>query len=714
MTDLETWQTRNDAYLSASLAWLRLRLELQARQLLSQPLNVAALPAPEPAAPASNDTARWSFFRRSVAVDSGKDTRDVPRLPPPRDDVGGTARLEEASAALAAASQGEPAPALLLLSRQLGLSDFERNILLLCLGVELDTRVAVLCARAQDDPGRLYPTFALAMTLFDNPVWEALSPERPLRYWRLLEINQPGAQPLTTSALRADERIVSYVKGLNYIDDRLVPLLSPLPQMAVETLPASQRETARSIVSRLTTARQQVGPILLLGRDRESKRQIAGAVTASLGIHLYRLPADALPAHLGEIETLARLWQRDSTLLPLALYVDAHDVEKSTGSDGILGRLTRFLLRSGGLVFVDSRDGTSASFERAFAVEVDRPTPAEQRAIWEAELGEEGGNVPAQLAGQFNLNQDGITSIVALARQSEGPDPLAEKLWRQCLAKTRPGMDRLAEKLDAKATWDDIVLPAQEGELLRQIAAQVQVRARVYDDWGFRARMNRGLGISALFAGDSGTGKTMAAEVLANALKLDLYRIDLSAVVSKYIGETEKNLRQVFDAAEDGGAILFFDEADAIFGKRSEVKDSHDRYANIEINYLLQRMEAYRGLAILATNMKSALDSAFMRRLRFVVNFPFPGAAERKRMWERVFPPETKTELLDYDRLARFNLTGGSIHSIALNAAFLAAQTNRPVTMPLIFEAARSEFRKLDRSINEADFRLVKAVEQTA
>jgi SpoVK/Ycf46/Vps4 family AAA+-type ATPase len=322
--------------------------------------------------------------------------------------------------------------------------------------------------------------------------------------------------------------------------------------------------------------------------------------------------------------------------------------------------------------------------------------------------------MPSRLAGQFNLSQDSIAAIVAQVRQSDAPEPFEEKVWQQCLARTRPGMDRLAEKLDPKATWDTLVLPEQETGLLRQIAAQVQVRARVYDDWGFRARMNRGLGISALFAGDSGTGKTMAAEVLANALKLDLYRIDLSAVVSKYIGETEKNLRQVFDAAEDGGAILFFDEADAIFGKRSEVKDSHDRYANIEINYLLQRMEAYRGLAILATNMKSALDTAFMRRLRFVVNFPFPGVTERRRMWERVFPPEARTDRVDHDRLARFTLTGGSIHNIALNAAFLAAQTDGPVTMPLIFEAARNEFRKLDRPINEADFRLVKAVEQIA
>jgi SpoVK/Ycf46/Vps4 family AAA+-type ATPase len=216
--------------------------------------------------------------------------------------------------------------------------------------------------------------------------------------------------------------------------------------------------------------------------------------------------------------------------------------------------------------------------------------------------------------------------------------------------------------------------------------------------------MNRGFGISALFTGESGTGKTMAAEVIANDLRLNLYRIDLSAVVSKYIGETEKNLRKVFDAAEQGGTILFFDEADALFGKRSEVKDSHDRYANIEINYLLQRMEAFTGLAILATNMKSALDPAFMRRLRFVVNFRFPDPKERALIWQKVLPAETPKEQLDYSRLARLTVTGGNIHSIALNAAFMAAESGKPVTVSLLLSAARTEMRKLERPFSEAEF----------
>lgn len=227
----------------------------------------------------------------------------------------------------------------------------------------------------------------------------------------------------------------------------------------------------------------------------------------------------------------------------------------------------------------------------------------------------------------------------------------------------------------------------------------------MYDQWGFSEMMNRGFGITALFAGESGTGKTMAAEVLANDLRLSLYRIDLSAVVNKYLGETEKNLRKLFDAAERGGSILFFDEADALFGKRSEVKDSHDRYANIEINYLLQRMEAFSGLAILATNMKGALDSAFMRRLRFVVNLPFPGIKERKLIWQKALPPQTPTANLDFERLARMNISGGNIHSIALNAAFIAVQDGQTVTMPILLTAARAELRKLEKPINEAEFR---------
>ncbi len=246
-------------------------------------------------------------------------------------------------------------------------------------------------------------------------------------------------------------------------------------------------------------------------------------------------------------------------------------------------------------------------------------------------------------------------------------------------------------------------MPGPLLQTLKEIVVHVRHRAQVYESWGFASRGSRGLGISALFAGASGTGKTMAAEVMANDLRLDLYRIDLSQVVSKYIGETEKNLRRVFEAAEDGGAILLFDEADALFGKRSDVKDSHDRYANIEISYLLQRMESYRGLAILTTNMKEALDTAFTRRIRFIVQFPFPNATQRAEIWRRVFPRDTPTEHIDVNRLAKLNMTGGNIHNTALYAAFLAAESDNKVNMSHILRAVRAEYAKMEQPLTEAE-----------
>ena len=237
------------------------------------------------------------------------------------------------------------------------------------------------------------------------------------------------------------------------------------------------------------------------------------------------------------------------------------------------------------------------------------------------------------------------------------------------------------------------------------IVAQLRQRVQVYDEWGFAGKSRRGLGISALFAGPSGTGKTTAAEILANELHLDLYRIDLSAVVSKYIGETEKNLRRVFDAAEGGGAVLLFDEADALFGKRSDVKDSHDRHANIEVSYLLQRMEAYQGLAVLTTNLKGSLDTAFMRRIRFVLQFSFPDAKQRAEIWRRVFPKTTPTQDLHMERLAKLNVAGGNIRNIALNAAFLAADAQESVTMHHLLSAARSEYAKLEKNLTDHEIK---------
>jgi ATPase family associated with various cellular activities (AAA) len=608
-----------------------------------------------------------------------------------------------------------PPPALILLSQKFGLSRFEQQVLLLCVAMELDPGMARLCAKAQDNPHQPYPTFALALSLFDEPAWDAVSWESPLRYWRLIEILQSGVRPLTSSALRAEERIVNYIKGLNTLDDRLESLLTPLETEKWDVeLPPSQQVVVETIIQQLQQiARGQRLPVIqLVGADTQSKQLVAQQVAAQMDRYVYRLPVELLATQASELETIARLWQRESLLLPLGLYLDAQEVDGKS-IEGQALPLHRFLNRSGGLLFLGTREARQNLGLPTITVDIDKPTPAEQQALWEAVLVSSVPEYSAILAGQFNLNFETIGQIAETVQEipptplNKGGDEIQNRLWSACLASTRPQLDSLAQRLNPKATWDDIVLAPDETNLLHQIADQIRQRSQVYRNWGFDKRMNRGMGISALFAGESGTGKTMAAEVIANNLQLNLYRIDLSAVVNKYIGETEKNLRRLFDAAEDGGAILFFDEADALFGKRSEVRDSHDRHANIEVNYLLQRMEAYRGLAILATNLKSSLDQAFMRRLRFIVNFTFPGVAERKVMWEKVFPQEAPTEDLDFNRLARLNLTGASIHNVALNAAFLAAQAGTPVTMAQVLAAARSEFRKLDRPVNEGDFRVL-------
>ncbi|MEA2223722.1 MAG: hypothetical protein QOH83_2098 [Solirubrobacteraceae bacterium] len=761
-----SWHERNNAYLAAELELLRLRLlrlehaEAPARETAA-PVEVvphapAAPPAPVPVPvhPPAPAPARRRFRKAPPAVPppaAPMPARAPAAVAQPRMDASAPSDEEVAQAIERrdAAAAMEGGPALDMLSRQLGLSPFERDTLLLCAAMELAPGLGALCAKAQGHAALSHPTFGLALSLFDDPTWDAVSADRPLRYARLVEISQPGALPLTSSPLRADERIVNYLKGRNVLDDRLSAFLEPAADAAGWSLAPSQQDVMERVLRRLhLSSHDPVVPVVqLVGVDADTRLALAVHVAAALSRRLYRLRLESLPSEVAEIELFARLWERESLLLPIALYVDAASAE--TLPADATRALHRLLAHRLGLAFLGVREGSLALSAPNFAVKVLKPTREEQRLAWAAQLdadatgedadatgedadatddypdatddypdatdenaaptAKEGAgetDMASVLAGQFDLS---VGEIQEAARMAVGgpdePRPLAERLWAACRELTRPRLDSLAQHLEAKATWDDLVLPEESMSLLHQIAGQVRQRHKVYESWGFAQRMNRGFGISALFAGESGTGKTMAAEVIANELALNLYRIDLSAVVSKYIGETEKNLARLFDAAEMGGAILLFDEADALFGKRGEVKDSHDRYANIEINYLLQRIEAFTGLAILTTNMKTAVDAAFMRRLRFIVNFQFPGIPERELMWQRALPPQTPVADLDFTRLARLTLTGGSIHNIALNAAFKAAENGQTVTMPALLTAARMELRKLDKPFNEAELR---------
>jgi hypothetical protein len=604
--------------------------------------------------------------------------------------------LEEAAAALPAP------PALEVMRERFGLSAFELDVLLLCAGVELDSAFAARCAAAQGEGNRRQPTFSLALAALPEPHWSALTPGAPLRHWRLIEVG--SGDGLTASPLRIDERVLHFLAGVETVDDRLSGLVKPMTGGA-ELVP-SQRELAQRIAAAWSEAagRNALPAVQLCsggrgdGRDSTGQRAVALAVCAHLGLNLHALPAAALPVAPAELEGLIRLWERESVLSGSALFLDAAELE--AGDAAREGAVARLMEELRGPLLVALRERRPARQRPVLAFDLQAPSTAEQRALWLAALGPAAAEVNGQLDAivcQFNLGAAAIRSAAA-----QGPGPA---LWDACRSQSRPRLESLAQRIEPAAGWDDLVLPEAQVRTLREVAVHVRRRQTVHEEWGFAARGSRGLGISALFAGPSGTGKTMAAEVLAGELQLDLYRIDLSSVVSKYIGETEKNLRRVFDAAEEGGAILLFDEADALFGKRSEVKDSHDRYANIEVSYLLQRMESYRGLAILTSNFKEALDTAFLRRLRFIVQFPFPDAPQRAEIWRRAFPAQTPTEGLDAGKLARLSVTGGNIRNIALAAAFLAADEESPVRMVHLLRAARGELAKIERPLSDAEVR---------
>lgn len=620
--------------------------------------------------------AEFARLRARLSGDSGSET---------------ALALKEARAAL-------PGPAAIdWLASAFELSAFERDLLLLCAGVEMDDKLAALCASANGDSQRPAMTFGLALAALDEPHWSALTLIRPLRRWRLVEL-ETGTR-VTATPLRIDERVLHFLSGVGFLDPRLEPFVHR--QEVPQVVPDAHGAIVAAAVSVLTERERLPSVIQFCGDDADGQEDVAALVATQLGLQLYTLRADDLPTDSAEIDALATLWDRESALLPGALLIRC-DTALAAGA------VERFTERATGLLFV-SAPAPVRLRRMGQRFDVHKPDVLEQKRLWEHALGAATARMNGTLdllASHFRLS---ARAILAAGTQVQGgaaaSDATRATLWSLCQTHGRSRLEDLAQCIEPVAGWDDLVLPDPPKKMLRQIGAHVRRRVEVYERWGFARRSTRGLGISALFTGESGTGKTMAAEVLANELGLDLFRIDLSAVVNKYIGETEKNLKRIFAAAEDTGAILLFDEADALFGKRSDVKDSHDRYANIEVSYLLQGMEAYRGLAILTTNMKAALDTAFYRRLRFVVQFPFPDSRQRLEIWQRTFPRESSTEGIDYAKLARLTVAGGAIRNIALNAAFLAADEGTPVRMLHVLQAVRTEYAKLDRPLTDAETR---------
>lgn len=627
---------------------------------------------------------------------------------------------------------------LVQLARMFHLTEYDTKALLICAAPELDLKYEKLYAYLQNDVARKRPTVDLILNLLCDSLEQKLESrerfisEAPLIKYHLITgpSNHPNEQANWLShSLKIDDRILNYLLDIDTMDEQLTDFARlVVPQVKLEDLllPADfKREIARLFNSQvcLSNVADYTRVFLFRGPSGVGRKSTAEALCQSADLKL--LIAD-LPQMLstGKIETsLPRLF-REAKLQSAAVYLDAAEflVEEDQKLTHVRRTLFRTLERSTGIAFIGSQQPLDSypQTERFLRVDFPKPDHEWRKRYWQKFLMCGGYRVSKEvdisdLANKFNLTAgktlDAIVEAdhISVRRDQEVAEISEDDLYKACRAQSTANLKMLAKKIKPLYRWKDIVLPADRKNQLREICDHVTYRHKVFSEWDFDQKMSLGKGLGALFVGESGTGKTMAAEIIADELSLDLYKIDLSAVVSKYIGETEKNLSKIFEEAEQSNAILFFDEADAIFGKRSEVKDSHDRYANIEINYLLQRMEEYEGITILASNFRRNIDEAFTRRMRFIVEFPVPDEKSRYRIWQNVFPEKVPLkEDIDRDFLARnLKLTGGNIKSIALHASFLAASEAtipKKVSMKHIILATKREFQKMGKLCVKTDF----------
>jgi hypothetical protein len=634
-------------------------------------------------------------------------------------------RAEIERQAWAAAARGEE-PVLLRLGRLFDLDAFARDVVLLALAPELDLRYERLYAYVQDDVTRKRPTVDLALRLLVvDPAGRverrtAFAAEAPLLHHRLIDVFEDGQRqgPMLSRAIKLDDGIVAELLGQPSVDPQLasfVRLSRPTRTLDELVLPAGLAEQLRHGLA--DPAGRFV--LALQGAYGSGRHAVAEAVCAETGTPLLTVDLGRLVESDLRPEEVIRRVLREATMRGAAILwhgIDRviHGTEPSPWRPAVLAAIDEHG-DGGGKSFLpveqpwEARGALRRS--RFLRVVLPPPTFSERARIWRFHLD---GEAPDEetldaLAGTFRLSPGQIRDAVAMARALTSWDGHAlrpEHLFAACRGQSSGKLDSLAHKINVTYDWNDIVLPPDHMGQMREICAQMRHRRTVLEEWGFDRHLAMGKGLNSLFAGPSGTGKTMAAEIIASDLGLELYKVDLSTLVSKYIGETEKNLDRIFTAAAEANAILFFDEADAIFGKRSEVKDAHDRYANIEVGYLLQKMEEYDGIVILATNLRKNIDDAFIRRMHMTIEFPFPEEPDRLRIWQKVFPPEAP-QGPDVDLLflaKQFKVTGGNIRNIALLAAFLAAEDRSTIGMTQIIRAIKREYQKLGKLVTESDF----------
>jgi ATP-dependent 26S proteasome regulatory subunit len=610
-------------------------------------------------------------------------------------------------------------------------TDFDNAVLVLALAPELDLRYERIYAYLQDDVTRRRPSVDLALNLFcDSPEARVeqrsrFAPDAPLLRSGLLRLLSDSSQvepPLLAQYLRLDERAIRTLLGDDGLDSRLVSFCEREHFPARRLDLGDQNDIVRRLPAFAATAENGGRPVRLLfsGPATSSKRQAVEALAAANQMPLLAADMQRYAAWRTEPVEIASLLVREATLYDPILFVGG--LEPAAAEEAAAKSLIEILVNYPGIVVLASESPLVAAIagsDKFLNIPFTLPDYDTRRALWQRLTAEAGIEASpdwlAKLSNNFQLAPEQIAAAVHTARQRlewqitasgklETKDTGTELL---AAARGQTGVElaALTSKLKPVYRWTDIVLPEDTREQLKEICRRVTYSHEVMERGGFGKKLSAGKGVAVLFAGSSGTGKTMAAEVIANELGLDLFRIDLSSVVSKYIGETEKNLERIFTAAARSNSVLLFDEADSLFGKRSSVNDAHDRYANIEVSYLLQKMEQYEGLTILTSNLRGNIDEAFWRRLAFTVHFPFPEEATRLEIWKGIWPPETKvSEDVDFAALARrFRLSGGNIRNIGLAAAFQAAAQSRPVNMADILHATRREYAKVGKNLTAAE-----------
>lgn len=619
------------------------------------------------------------------------------------------------------------------LAKTFQLSPFEEQVLIICLAIEVNRKYEKIFAYLQDDLTCKWPTVDLVYRLVGltspDVYWarQFFSEESKLvKYFFSLEETSSPQQSLLTKRLKLDERMIQFMLDIGQIDEAIQSFTTivyahetPPPLLVGEDV---QRKLRRFIVQHYQKTNEAQRNIIfnLWGFEGAGKKlqaqHFAHYVERPLMIVQLKQMLEG-----DNYETLLSHVLREAIIQRVVLCFQDFDcllTEAQSAKQKLTQLLTVLKGFSGILFFLTETLWKPANLlaEHVY-IDIETPVPPdfERKQLWE-QLGQQLsfqeevdlGIVASKFRftpGQIKRALRSAVDLTNWEMEAVNQTISAEILHKACYLQVQHKLDKKATRIKPNYDWDDIILPAEQKNLLKNACNQIKYRHIVYGEWGFERKLSYGKGLSILFAGPPGTGKTMSAEVIARELFLEIYKIDLSQVISKYIGETEKNLQEIFTEAQHSNAILFFDETDALFGKRSEVKDSHDKYANIEVAFLLQKMEEYQGISILATNLLQNIDEAFLRRISYVIKFPFPDVEQRERIWRAMFPQEAPlSEEIDFKFIAeKIQVAGGNIKNIAVSAAFLAAETGSEIGMQEIIEAAKHELQKSGKILLKED-----------